>query len=67
MSKIIATPYQGALNILVPKDMVEEFKLLVARGISTWQDPSVAMVKFCDEIKGQAKIMAPTYKDKENE
>lgn len=66
MSKNKHISYQAAagwMDISVPPDMSEEFRMLVRRATSTWQDMSPEMRDFADRVLGVESIMGQNMKE----
>ena len=53
---------EGHLDITVPPSMSKEFKILVTRACSTWQDISPDMKHFADRVLGVDKIVGDNMK-----
>lgn len=53
----------GWMDISVPPDMSAEFKKLVQRATSTWQDMSPEMRDFADKVLGVESIMGQNMKE----
>lgn len=54
---------QGWIDITIPPEMTEEFKVLVRRATNTWQDMSPEMRDFADRVLGVDKIMGQNMKE----
>lgn len=60
---VITDPNEGWLDITVPPVMVEEFKQLVSRATSTWQDMSPDMRHFADRILQRDHVVGTNMKE----
>lgn len=56
------TAAAGWMDISVPPDMEVEFKKMVQRATSTWQDMSPEMRDFADRVLGVESIMGQNMK-----
>jgi hypothetical protein len=50
-------------DITVPPAMLAEFKVMVQRATSTWQDMSPDMRDFADRVLGRAAVMGSNMKE----
>lgn len=57
------TAAAGWMDISVPPDMEAEFKKMVQRATSTWQDMSPEMRDFADRVLGVESIMGQNMKE----
>ena len=53
---------EGWIDVSIPPEMSEEFKVLVTRATNTWQDMSPEMRDFADRVLGKDKIVGQNMK-----
>lgn len=56
-------PQDGCADITVPPAMVAEFKVMVSRATSTWQDMSPDMRDFADRVLGRQEVVGSNMKE----